>query len=334
MGDVVMASVALHALRRAYPQARITLLAKSHAAELLAASGLVDEYLAFENGTGVPDIRRRPAREQARAMWSVLRRLRRGRFDLSIDARADLRSNVLTLLAGARHRIGLESPGGSSLLTHRVRIPIAETHKIDDWLALLRPLGIDDDQHRPELAVTADEEDWAAGVLAAQGIEPGDVVVGIHPGASQPTRRWDLDRFGEVSDRIASRFGVKTLLFLSPDGYGASLAPRDHAVRVQPRLREMMALIAKCQLFVANDSGPAHIAAALGVPTVTIFTAGKPEWWAPRGMDHQFVIKAELSCRPCFDRCIFSERYCNTTLSVDEVLLAVESRLERLAVHD
>jgi heptosyltransferase-2 len=333
IGDAIIASAALRALRAAHPLARITLLGKTHAGVLYEHSGLVDELVTFEEGFGGSDIRRRPALEQLRASLVVLRRLRSERFDLSIDSRSDLRSNLLTLLAGVRRRVGFSAPGGAYLLTDAVVFDRRESHKVDDWMALLRPLGIDVSHPRLELRVTEAERDEAAAVLAAHGVGEDDLVVGIHPGANQAVRRWDLRKYASLADEITERFGAKVVVFVSPDGYGADIPTRQPVVRVRPTLRQLMAMLSRCALMVGNDSGPMHVAVALGVPTVAVFTSQKPQWFAPYGAEHSVVIEPGFACRPCFDQCRFSEPFCNTTLPTERVVSAVEARLARVAAH-
>jgi heptosyltransferase-2 len=121
------------------------------------------------------------------------------------------------------------------------------------------------------------------------------------------------------------------LVFADPDGYGGRLPMKSDNEVAQVPLHELKALMACFDLVVCNDSGPMHIANAVGTPVVAIFTSASPEWFAPRGKANRVVVQDGFPCRPCFDRCIFAEPYCNSTISVGQVLTAVDELLSTLA---
>lgn len=299
IGDVVLATPLLQALRERYPDARISLLAKPHAEELLRNSGLIDEVIVFDLPWTANSGKYRPGRYDRRAIAALVARLRHTKFDLTIDCRMDIRSNVVTFATGAPRRIGYDFGGGSYLLTHALPASPDEHHKVFDWLALLRPL--DDGRWggeetaanlarrlKPRLSVTADEGAEAARRLSSLGFLEDDLIVGIHPGASQPRRRWPLDDFAWVAEALAERHSTKTLVFLDPENYGQTMGIPD-ARFLRTSLRELMAAMTQCDLLLCNDSGPMHIADALGVPLVGIFTAGNPTWHGPSGDDQLAV---------------------------------------------
>jgi ADP-heptose:LPS heptosyltransferase len=296
IGDVVLATAALGALRRAFPQARITLLAKPHAAELLAKSDLIDEIVVFDfpwtASSGKYDPRRYDSTEMAR----LVRRLRAEQFDLSVDCRMDIRSNLLTFAIGARRRIGYDLGGGSRLLTDSVPASPDASHKVVDWLTLLRQVmpqsvlaELDNGDFVPTLVVSAEETAKAEAFLRSYGIQIGDTVVGVHPGASVRRRRWPLESFAEVADRLADRHGTKTVVFVDPEGTGANISLNNGVVIARGSLREFMALVSLCDLFICNDSGPMHVADALGVRVVGVFTTGNPVWHRPYRRGQRFI---------------------------------------------
>jgi ADP-heptose:LPS heptosyltransferase len=296
IGDVVLATAALGALRRAFPQARITLLAKPHAAELLAKSDLIDEIVVFDfpwtASSGKYDPRRYDSTEMAR----LVRRLRADQFDLSVDCRMDIRSNLLTFAIGARRRIGYDLGGGSRLLTDSVPASPDASHKVVDWLTLLRQVmpqsvlaELDNGDFVPSLVVSAEETAKAEAFLRSYGIQIGDTVVGVHPGASVRRRRWPLESFAEVADRLADRHGTKTVVFVDPEGTGANISLNNGVVIARGSLREFMALVSLCDLFICNDSGPMHVADALGVRVVGVFTTGNPVWHRPYRPGQRFI---------------------------------------------
>ena len=316
IGDVVLATPVLQQLRVMYPDARITLLAKNHALELLQHSPLVDEIVAFDFPWTAMKRKYSPSRYDASSIRDIVRQLREKEFDLSIDCRMDLRSNLLTKSIGARRRIGYDFGGGSFLLTDAVTAPPADQHKVDDWNGLLAPLKSDarrsTEPVSPSLAVTDAERAEARRVLEMYEISESDVVVGIHPGGSHEAKRWPADNFAEVGRALAERHGCKLIVFVDPEGCGSDIHVGRGAAFVRTSIREMMALFTQCDAVICNDSGPMHIAAALGIPVVAVFRTGNPKAYGPRGLNHIVLGNGSVSGVP-------------SHVAVEDVLAAAES---------
>ncbi|MDP9176468.1 MAG: glycosyltransferase family 9 protein [Gemmatimonadota bacterium] len=311
IGDVVLATPILRALRERFPGAEITLLGKPHAEELLRESGLADKVITFDFPWTANTGKYRPERYDRRVIRDLIRQLREERFDLTLDSRMDVRSSVIAYSTGAPRRIGYAFGGGGFLLTDALPASPNVHHKAHDWLALLKPL--DDGRWNngatatveslasrfpPLLRVNDAERVNADETLRSLGIQDGQLIVGIHPGASRPRGRWPLDNFGWIADALASRHATACVVFVDPERYGERMPSRNDVKFVRASLREMMALMTYCDLFICNDSGPMHVADALGVPVVGIFTTGNPIWHRPvrenqlyvgRGTGHDFV---------------------------------------------
>ena len=294
MGDVVLATPVLQSLRVMYPDAKITLLAKKHACELLASSDLVDEIVAFDFPWTAMSDKYDPSRYDRVAIRALVNRLREQQFDLCLDCRMDLRSNVLTRSIGAARRVGYDFGGGGFLLTDAVEAPAADQHKVDDWMALLEPLkdtapGRVTGVPEPVLTVTDAEREDARTLLESYDISPDDPVVGIHPGGSHAAKRWPVDNFAEVGRVLTERHGARLLVFVDPEGSGNDMQLGQNAAFVRTSVREMMALFTQCDMLICNDSGPMHVAAALGVPVVAVFRTGNPKAYGPRGLNHAVI---------------------------------------------
>ena len=324
MGDVILATPVMQCLRSMYPDARITLLAKEHGRELLQGSPLVDEIVTFDFPWTATNGKYNPSRYDRAAISQVVRKLRKEEFELSLDCRMDLRSNVLTRSIGAKRRVGYDFGGGGFLLTDALPPPPADQHKVDDWMALLQPLrdsGAGDIPTVPDpsLVVTEDEKAEAIKLLEASDISKHDIVVGIHPGGSHEAKRWSIDNFGELGRKLGERHRAKLVVFVDPDGCGSDMQTANDALFVRTSIREMMALFTRCDMVVCNDSGPMHAAAALGVPVVAIFRTGNPRAYGPRGLNHTVVGEG-------------AEWGKTSDVPFDEVLSACESALSRAAV--
>jgi heptosyltransferase-2 len=331
IGDVVLSTALLRALRAHYPAARIALLAKSYAKDLLANSGLVDEVIPFDFPWTAFTGKLSPGKYVPSEFRQLIRELRARDFDVSLDARRDIRSNAVTYLAGARRRIGYDFGGGAHLLTDVLPSGTQDEHKVSDWLALLAPLGVNNQaSFAPSLTVTESERAGARRRIATLGLSTERPIVGIHPGASNAVRRWDPDRFAAVIDLLVEERGVQVLLFEEKQGDSGAITPRHWVRRIKSDLRCFMSLVTQCDLLLCSDSGPMHIANALGVPVTALFGPQRREWYGPRGERDRVVQIDDMPCRPCFDACIFATPHCMEQITVDAVVSAIETQLDRL----
>ncbi|MEO5904093.1 MAG: glycosyltransferase family 9 protein [Gemmatimonadaceae bacterium] len=291
IGDLVLATPILRALREKFPDSRLTLLGKQHAVDLLENTGLVDDIIVFDlPWTASGATRKYDPRRYDPAQWKVLSdELRKRRFDVTLDARMDFRSNVIGFMTGAARRIGYGFGGGAFLLTDAVKARPNEHHRVVDWMTLMSPLmaGRGESENAesmakrlpPLLKVSDYERRAAASRLSAKSIIEGDVVVTIHAGARDPRRRWPIEGFANVARVLKNQFGAKIVLLLEPDAPEPALEVFDATLRTT--IREMMAIIDRSSLFLCNDSGPMHIADALDVPVVAVFLTGNPAWHRP-----------------------------------------------------
>jgi ADP-heptose:LPS heptosyltransferase len=229
-------------------------------------------------------------------MTKLVRALRKGHFDVTIDSRMDIRSNLLAAATGAPRRIGYSLGGGGWLLTDALASDRNDSHRIEDWMALLACLGPQEsavfERAVPRLAVDANERADAARTLARLA-GSGSPTIAYHPGGSHPGKRWPLQRFRELVSELRNSTGGRHIVFLGPNEEHAEEWPAGVVV-MRPSLRDFMAQISCCDVFVCNDSGPMHIADALGVPVVAIFEVGNPRWFGPSG-PAAIVVEGELA---------------------------------------
>jgi lipopolysaccharide heptosyltransferase II len=311
IGDVVLTIPFLTQLRAVFPNARITLLGQPHARVILEGTTLVDEYIETDlawTRTGPFD----PFAYHWRAFMRTVLELRRRKFDVAFQSRKHVRERVLLALSGARRRVGYaDQPDGS-----------ADRHKSDEWLDLLAGFGGAGDRLAySRLKVSESERAWTEAFLFAHGVSSSDVVVGIHPGASVPKKRWPLERFREATRFVAQQPGVRPLVFVDPSGYGAALGEVDGVISAKVDLRRMMALLKRCDVLLCNDSGPMHLAGALGVPTVAVFGSGIRRLFAPLGDGHELVTATH--------ECGSARPYDVSEVPTSEVLDAIERALRK-----
>ena len=319
LGDVVLSTPSLRAVRRRYPEAPITLVVGRSAYEAVARC----PYL---NGLIIDDPRGKDRGLAGRL--KLARRLRREGFDLSIDLQNSRKTHVLAWLAGIPVRVGYDRKLGW-LLNRRVRLPRVVLAPIAHQHHLLRGVGIPPDGEALEVwpspldARRADE-------LLGPARETGQLVVGLHPGGSDRwrTKRWDLARWAQLCDALTQR-NVHVVVTGGPDerGLGEALARLTarppQLLAGQTSLLELACVITSCHVFVAHDSSPLHLAAAVGTPTVALFGPTDPRRHLPPSFIGQ-VIKKDVFCSPCYaSRCRTLTHACMTRIGADEVLAAV-----------
>ena len=299
LGDAVMTTPALAAVREGLPDARIALLAKPLVAELFRHHPDVDEVIVYE----------RPGRhEGALGRLRLGAELRRRRFDGALLLQNAFDAALIAFLGRIPERAGYPTDGRRILLTLPVPLTpgILERHEVEYYLCLLDGLGIP----RPEpaalkLAVTEEEREAIETRLASLGIERGAPFVAINPGATYGSaKRWYPDRFAAVADALSAEWGAAVVVVGStaeaPLSGEIEAATRNPPVNLAGKttVRELMALLSLSSFLVTNDSGPMHIGAALGVPLVAIF--GPTDWrrtspWSERAK----VVRVEIDCSPC-----------------------------------
>jgi len=332
IGDVVMISPALLALRRRYSDARIEVVATPQVAECFADNPAVDEVVVFD---------RRGRDRGAAGLVRFSARLRERRYDLAVLFQKAIGAALMARLAAVPARVGLASDLRAWLLTHPVRLTedLSKRHHLEIFLEVARAAGCDIRDPTAFFPVGAEAEDWAHAFLLERRAERFPFLVALHVGASKRPRAWHLDRFIEAARRIAQDQGAGVLLV-------GGRAEVDDMARVESALggravnacgrttiRQMAALIARCRLLIGNDSGPMHLASALGVPVVAVFGPGDPDRTAPYAgpgsSARVAVISRRYPCAPCrqdfFRECYPSpagKPMCLESIGVEEVVRA------------
>jgi heptosyltransferase-2 len=315
LGDTVLALPALRALRDGLP-----------GAEVVPAGPWVDAVLAGEPGL-------RPWAWPRDGRRGGLARVRAGRAlgaDLLLLLTNSLGSALWGRATGARWRIGYAAEGRTRLLTHPVPVPPGPVHQADAYGALLAPLGLAAGG-RPTLAVEAGRARAAGALLASVGAAEGRAV-GLQLGAGLgPSKLWPAERLAELAGRLEAR-GIPVVLLGTAAASGmlervaASLGRRPRNLVGQDEPGLLSGLLGALAVLVTPDSGPAHVAAAVGTPVVALFGPTDPRLTAPLGPG-AVALARPPPCAPCFrPRCPIDHR-CLTAISVEEVLEAVVARL-------
>lgn len=335
IGDVLLMTPAIRALRVAWPGSDISALVPRATADVLTGNPDLTAILAFERAAGIG------------GSWRTLRALRRYGPDLVLEMGQGDREAVLGWLSGARRRIGYE-PGRSGrwrrlLLTQVVPWNGAQ-HVVETNLDLVRACGVPAEAIRPVLVVRPETRARMSARLAAAGLGTGAPLVVVHPVSRWLFKAWPEASCAEVIARLIQRAGVAVALTSGP-GPAEEQAAHRILSRVeearagrpilnligQTSLAELAAVLERAVLFLGVDSAPMHMATALGVPVVALFGPSGERSWGPWGDGH-VVVTSPYLCRPCGqDGCLGSKRSdCLEALSAQTVWQAAEPLLRRV----
>jgi lipopolysaccharide heptosyltransferase II len=323
IGDAVLATPSLAALRRFLPRARIDLLLEDWVAPLLEGSAEVDSVV-------------RVARGSTRARLSVARRLRAARYDVAYNLHGGSTAALLVRASGARHRVGYADYQHAWLHNH-LAPPSAElwgqpkTHSAEQQLALLGWTGVPVADRPPSrLPVSEAARASVAGRLRAAGLAPARPFALLHPAAAFATKTWAAENFARVVERLDARGVASVAVAARHEGETLRALVRESRAPVFAfddfSLPELAALAARASLFVGNDSGVAHIAAALRAPSVVVFGSSNVAHWRPWGLAPAEVVREEMPCAPCpgYTCAEFGEPECIRRVRVEQVWAAVE----------
>lgn len=328
LGDIVHALPVLAGLRAAYPDAHIAWLAGLSFAPLLEGHPLLDEVIPFD--------RRRYGQmlQSPRILTDFLRfvrQLRRRRFDLVLDLQGLARSGFLSLASGARRRVGFAHARELACVfySHRVRCERTDQHAVDKNLRLARTLGLPVDPPIFPLGLRSEELAAAGQLIGEAAGRPLDRFTAVVPGARWETKRWPAGRLAELIDRMHTEGLPPSVILGAPadQAFANQVASACRAPLVnlvgRTSLRDLSAAIALADLIVCHDSGPMHLAAALGKPLVAIFGPTNPARTGPYS-DAAQVVSLPLPCAPCYRReCPLGHQDCLRKLDVDTVLSKV-----------
>ena len=294
LGDVVLSLPALRAIREKFPHARITVAVGAASAAIVELSGYADATLnvdrvSLRDGSKPLSILR---------IVRLVKDVRRAEFDFVIDLHSLSETNLLGYLSGAGQRLYARRPGRSLdfLGSFRTRPPVEDRnkHAVDRYLDVLLPLGIRDAPRVPRLRLREEDNAAVEQLLKKEKAHTGAPLVGIFPGAGHPERRWSLARFGELADMFVRNDGVRIIVFLGPEesALGQEIRktfPRSTLVFDRLTLPQLASALARLAVFVANDTGPMHVAAAVGTSTVVLLDRRAPRGYIPIGAHHRII---------------------------------------------
>jgi len=319
LGDAVMTTAAISAIRNTFPVARITLLATPLVAELFSPHIYIDEVIFYD---------KKGCHAGFTGRLRLARELKKRRFDMAILLQNALDAALIAWLARIPVRIGYRTDGRGPLLSHGcpVNDEARSLHHVEYYIKMLSHFGIVAKSKDLSLTVTGDEEREAAELLLEAGIGPNDFLLGLNPGATYGSaKRWYPERFAVVADELCGRWNGKAVITGGlaergiADEISAAIKVKCLNLAGQTSVRQLMAFIKRCNFFISNDSGPMHIAAAFNVPLVAIFGPTDHTTTSPSS-NRAMVVRQETACAPCLLRECPTDHRCMREVDAKDVI--------------
>ncbi|KPK39194.1 MAG: hypothetical protein AMJ78_08875 [Omnitrophica WOR_2 bacterium SM23_29] len=297
IGELLLTTPAMRAMRGAFPKAKIAVIVNPFSADVVEGSPYVGSIIKFD----VEGIKRNFIKR-----FIFFKAIKQSGFDLVVIFNPNKFFNILTFLAGIPVRVGYDRKWGF-LLSHKMkdRKYLCEKHEVEYDLDLVGLIGVDTDNKLPYFPLSDKAEEVTKGIFEDNSLAADDLLVAVHPAASNPDKMWPLDRFAQVSDKLIDEFGAK-IIFIG----GREEANITEAVKSKMKnnvldltgalsIKELGSILKRCKLLISNDSGPVHIAAAVGTPTIVLFGEDRPggssKRWGPYGKGHRIISKPKVA---------------------------------------
>jgi len=333
IGDTVLVTPLLGALKHALPKTRLSFLVNRQSAGIVGNHPHIDNLIVFDYDRAKRDIR---------YVIKFLLKLRRAGFDMIIDLTRNDRSALFTFISGAPIRMGYE---GSSYLwnkayTHRRPYTFGKIHTVDHHLLMADALGLSAVDFNPYLVVSEQDIQRIRELFETHKIKVEKPTVIIHPGARRWYKSWPMERFSSIADMLMNHYPVQVVLSGGPedrkncDAILKGMQNRGVNLCENVPLEQLPALIHESVLLIGNDSAPIHIATAVNTPVIALFGPTRWEAWQPR-RNHDKTLGISFPCRPCGHSrpdCPMGDRYCMSQITEKMVWNAIEDSFHEMGI--
>jgi lipopolysaccharide heptosyltransferase I len=330
IGDVIHAIPSLAALRRLYPEANITWAIEDESSDLISNHPYLDRVLVSHRKQWIKDLKEGRIKKPLKEIRAFIKGLRMQHYDLVIDMHGLMKSAVVVLLSSGKRKLGYDSMQELSglFLNEKISEDMSK-HAVDRYLDFLRYLGADIKDPEFLIPISEENKNRVKDLLQRNNIDNNGRFVAVSPLALWDTKLWADGKFAGLCDRIIEELGA-SIVFTGSDRrkleHVQSLM-KTPSVNLggQTTLRDLGYLYQLSSLLITTDSGPMHLAAAVGTPVIALFGPTDPSRTGPYGKGH-VVIRKDLSCSPCFlKKCDSME--CMDGITIEEVFHAVREKL-------
>ena len=327
IGDLVNTTPSLRSLRRLYPNAHITVDVGERAASVL------------DNCPYVNQVVKRPARQGIGGKWKYIKWLRKSRFDLGVVLYDSPDLRLYLRLSGTPHRIGIVRKSRfAKYLTVQVPWNPNGHETNDNYRNVIARLGGDVSDARPEVFPSSDDAEFVGNLLEAEGIAPGTNLIALNPSTSMAGKFWPAERFSELGNLLSPLPNTRLLLLGGPGDEDlareicAGMTTQSLVLTGKLSILQLAVLLRHCRVLVTGDTGPMHLACAVGTPVVALFGPTNPIKTGPGYVPGNTVLRKVAACPDCTFEVCCKNSACLRQILAPEVALAVEDHLGRSAV--
>lgn len=330
IGDVLLSTPVIKAVREAYPDSHIAFMVRPYARDIVEGSPYLDEVIIY-NKEG--------SEKGPAGNAKFILGLRKRKFDMAIILHPTARAHIVTFLAGIPDRVGYDRKLGW-LLTKRIPHlkQLGLRHETDYALDMVRYIGIEPKAKELYMPISKESEGRINDIFERYGVKGSDKIVVINPSASCVSKRWSAERFAKVADKLVEGKNAKVIIISgqSDKNFGDNVANGMRQGRInlsgKTSIGDIASLLKRSSLFISNDSGPVHIACAVGTPVIAIFGRHdrglSPLRWGPTGK-RDIVLHKDVGCGICLaHKCKYGFK-CLKAVTVEDVLSAAESILNK-----
>lgn len=330
IGDVVLSTPVIKAVRDAYPEGYIAMMVRPYAREIVEGNPYLDEVILYDKDG---------AHKGLAGNIKFIQELRDKKFDTAIVLHPTSRTHIALALSGIPERIGYDRKTGF-LLTKKIphTKQFGMKHEIDYTLDILKYAGIDPKDRSLYMPVNSASECKVAEILAQNGVKEGDILVAINPGASCASKRWGVEKFAEVANGLVDKHNARVAVISGnvDKAFGDKLSAliTRGAINLSGKtsIGDVASLLRRCRLFISNDSGPVHISCAVGTPVIAIFGRSdrglSPRRWGPSGKN-DVVLHKGVGCEICYAHNCRAGFKCLDSITPSEVLKAADEILSK-----
>ncbi|MBM3245367.1 MAG: lipopolysaccharide heptosyltransferase II, partial [Candidatus Omnitrophica bacterium] len=300
IGDVVLSTPVIKALRDKFPSAYIAMMTSPYAKEIVEGNPYLDEVIVYDK-----DAKHKSWRRSVKFALN----LKKKKFDAAVILHPTNRVHLVVFGAGIPTRIGYNRKLGFLLtdkLAHEKQM--GKKHESEYNFDLLKCFSVDAKEKELFVPLDARSERWAEKLFESEGITEKNMALAVHPGASCPSKIWPHERFAEAADKLIEKYGFKVFIIAGPKdtALANSMAKKMHHAGInlsgKTSVSQTASLLKRCNLFISNDSGPVHIATAVGTPVISIFGRAQnglsPKRWGPLGVKDKILHK-NVGCLEC-----------------------------------
>jgi len=342
IGDLVLATPTLRALRDRFFQSHISLLTLPRAKELIIGSGYIDEVFTFDlkkYSSFLSFLRIRRFKE----VLGLVKKLRQEHFDMTINLyglvrkRGIIRMALLLYLIGTKYRVGRNTDGRGFF--YNIKVPEdsrGSKHEVERNLDVARVLGADIKDKHLEVHVSGEDDKYVSEFLRKNQALDSNLIIGFNPGAAVPSHLWGKENFARLGDKLVERYKCKIVITGGPEEIKLAYEVAD-LMQIKPLIttgklifKQSAALIKRCDLFISNETGPMHIAVAMNTPLIALLGPASIKYFPYGDKERFIVIKKDVSCSPCYKlRC--KRHVCMELITVEEVMQAAVKLIERIS---